>query len=136
MIGRAFNQTDVGQKTASVFSDFCRQIALMEKRKQPPRLRAGNPRVIRDFLHVWGAVRAYYLLACRGKKGEIYNVGSGKGLFFWRRPLIFLKKKAIFPSKSLLFLQSFGAMIFPVLWRTCRNSVAWVGLHWSLFGRL
>ena len=80
VIARAFNQTGPGQKKTYVLSDFCQQIALMERKKRPPVLEVGNVSLTRDFIHVRDSIRAYDLLARRGKAGEIYNVGSGKGV--------------------------------------------------------
>ena len=78
VIARAFNQTGPGQKETYVLSNFCRQIALMERKKRPPVLKVGNIHLARDFVHVRDSIRAYDLLARRGRAGEIYNVGSGK----------------------------------------------------------
>jgi len=80
VIARALNQTGPGQKETYVLSDFCRQVALMERKKRPPVLKVGNINLTRDFLHVRDSVRAYDLLARRGRAGEIYNVGTGKGI--------------------------------------------------------
>jgi len=79
VIARAFNHVGTGQSGGFVFSDFCRQIALMEKGKKPPVLNAGNIDVVRDFIPLADAVRAYLLLAQRGQRGGIYNVGTGRG---------------------------------------------------------
>ena len=38
----------------------------------------GNLASRRDFTHVRDVVRAYRLIAERGKTGEVYNVGSGE----------------------------------------------------------
>lgn len=80
VIARAFNQTGAGQKETYVLSDFCRQIAFMERKKRLPVLKVGNVNITRDFIHVRDSVRAYNLLARRGRAGEIYNVGTGKGV--------------------------------------------------------
>lgn len=98
VIARAFNQLGLGQNPNYVFSDFCRQIALIEKERAEPVLHVGNVDVVRDFLHVEDAVRAYYLLAQRGKRGEIYNVGSGKGVSL-KKAIGFLAKEAHVPFK-------------------------------------
>jgi GDP-4-dehydro-6-deoxy-D-mannose reductase len=39
----------------------------------------GNLSIVRDFVDVRDVVRAYYLLLRNGRKGEIYNICSGKG---------------------------------------------------------
>ncbi len=80
VIVRGFNQLGTGQEEHFIFSDFCRQIALIEKRKKAPVLEVGNLALVRDFIHVHDAVKAYDLLAHKGRRGEIYNVGSGRGM--------------------------------------------------------
>ena len=42
-------------------------------------LTAGDTSIIRDFVDVRDVVRAYYMLFKKGKKGEVYNICSGKG---------------------------------------------------------
>ena len=80
VIARVFNQYGPGQRANFVFSDFCRQIALIEKGKRPPILKVGALSVVRDFIPVRDAVSAYDVLARRGRPGEIYNVSMGKGM--------------------------------------------------------
>lgn len=93
IIARAFNQVGARQNPNYVFSDFCRQIALMEARKKTPILNVGSLDVIRDFIHVKDVIRGYYVLAQRGKGGEIYNVGLGRGMRL-REVIEFLKREA------------------------------------------
>lgn len=40
----------------------------------------GDISVVRDFIDVRDVVSAYYLLLQKGKRGEVYNVCSGKGV--------------------------------------------------------
>ncbi len=74
---RAFNH--IGPRQASIFvvSDFCKQVADIEKGKKEPVMYVGNLSAERDFTDVRDVVRAYALLAEKGEKGETYNVGSG-----------------------------------------------------------
>lgn len=74
---RAFNHIGPGQASLFVVSDFCKQVAEIEKGSHEPVLRVGNLNARRDFTDVRDVVRAYYLLATKGKSGETYNVGSG-----------------------------------------------------------
>jgi GDP-4-dehydro-6-deoxy-D-mannose reductase len=60
-------------------SNFARQIALIEKRKQKPIICVGNLEPVRDFTDVRDVVQAYWLSLERGKPGEVYNICSGKG---------------------------------------------------------
>ena len=74
---RAFNHIGPGQASLFVVSDFCKQVAEIEKGLREPVLRVGNLNAKRDFTDVRDVVKAYYLLAQKGKNGETYNVGSG-----------------------------------------------------------
>jgi len=78
VISRSFPHTGPGQNTDFVFSDWASQIAQIEKGSIDPMLKVGNLDVRRDYSDVRDVVKAYVLLLERGKKGEIYNVCSGK----------------------------------------------------------
>jgi GDP-4-dehydro-6-deoxy-D-mannose reductase len=78
IITRSFNHTGPGQNPSFVCSDWAKQIAEIEKGKREPIVKVGNLESIRDFSDVRDIVRAYFLLLLKGKKGEIYNVCSGK----------------------------------------------------------
>ena len=77
---RAFNH--IGPKQAPIFviSDFCKQVSEIEKGLREPIIYTGNLEAKRDFTDVRDIVRAYSALALNGKKGETYNVGSGKAV--------------------------------------------------------
>lgn len=81
VIARVFNQIGKGLPPTAVFSQFCRQIVRFERKRIRPQLKVGNMNVVRDFIHVEDAVRAYELLARLGKKQEVYNVGRGTGVY-------------------------------------------------------
>nr|MCR5346375.1 GDP-mannose 4,6-dehydratase [Fretibacterium sp.] len=74
---RSFNHGGAGQQEGFLIPDFTSGIVRVEKGLQPC-LRVGNLDSRRDFTHVRDVVRAYRLLAEKGRPGEIYNVGSGK----------------------------------------------------------
>ena len=57
--------------------DFALGIVKVE-RGEAETLPVGNLAARRDFTHVKDIVRAYRLIAEKGKPGEVYNVGSGK----------------------------------------------------------
>ncbi len=80
MMVRAFNHTGPNQAPMFVVADFCKQVADVEAGLQEPVLRVGNLSAKRDFTDVRDVVRAYGLLITKGKKGETYNVGSGKAV--------------------------------------------------------
>ena len=102
VIARASNQVGVGQNPSFAFADFCRQIALIEKKKKAPILEVGNLQIERDFIHIRDAVQGYYVLASRGNAGEIYNVSSGRGLRL-SEAIEFLKAESRVPFKVVSF---------------------------------
>lgn len=77
---RAFNHIGPNQAPIFVVSDFCKQVADIEKGLQEPVIRVGNLSAKRDFTDVRDVVEAYVLLMEHGKPGEVYNVGSGNAL--------------------------------------------------------
>lgn len=98
VIARAFNQVGKGQPPTAVFSQFCRQIARIESMRTRPQVKVGNMNVVRDFIHVKDAVCAFELLARLGKRGEVYNVGRGTGVYL-PETLDFLAKQSRVPFK-------------------------------------
>lgn len=74
---RAFNHIGPNQSPTFVVADFCRQAAEAEAGRKEPVIRVGNLEAKRDFTDVRDVVRAYVMLAEKGKRGETYNVGSG-----------------------------------------------------------
>lgn len=77
---RAFNHIGAGQLPQFVVSDFCKQVADIEKGLKAPEMCVGNLDAKRDFTDVRDVVRAYMLLGEKGKSGELYNVGSGNAI--------------------------------------------------------
>lgn len=77
---RAFNHIGAGQDPMFVVSDFCKQIAEIEKGLKEPFMMVGNLSAKRDFTNVKDVVKAYGLLSKKGKSGETYNIGSGKAV--------------------------------------------------------
>ncbi len=77
MMVRAFNHIGPGQEPLFVASDFCKQVAEIEKGIREPIMLVGNLAAKRDFTDVRDVVRAYVMLISRGVAGETYNVGSG-----------------------------------------------------------
>ena len=72
---RSFNHTGPGQKKGFVVADLAGRIARVKK--YGGAITVGNLEAKRDFSDVRDSVRAYRLLAEKGKSGQIYNVGSG-----------------------------------------------------------
>lgn len=66
------------RKIGDVCSDFARGIVAIE-RGLADTLKVGNLDIVRDFLDVRDAVRAFCLVAERGASGNVYNICSGRG---------------------------------------------------------
>lgn len=73
-VARSFNLIGPGLQAQLVAGALCEQFALASNGS---RIRVGNTSSCRDFLDIRDAVAAYWLLASRGKAGEVYNVCSG-----------------------------------------------------------
>ncbi len=80
IITRSFNHTGPGQPPHFVVSDFCKQAVEIEKGLKPAVISVGNLSAKRDFTDVRDIVKAYTLLALKGKPGQVYNVGSGRAV--------------------------------------------------------
>lgn len=80
IISRSFNHIGPGQALGFVCSDFAKQIADIEKGGIKPEIHVRNLSPVRDFTDVRDIANAYLLLIENGKPGEIYNIGSGKGI--------------------------------------------------------
>jgi GDP-4-dehydro-6-deoxy-D-mannose reductase len=78
MMVRAFNHIGPAQAPIFVVSDFCHQVAEIEKGLKEPVMMVGNLEAKRDFTDVRDVVKAYRLLMEHGEPGETYNVGSGQ----------------------------------------------------------
>ncbi len=77
MMVRSFNHIGPGQAPMFVVSDFCKQVAEIEKGLREPVMYVGNLAAKRDFTDVRDVVKAYVKLIVQGEPGETYNMGSG-----------------------------------------------------------
>lgn len=77
MMVRSFNHIGPGQAPMFVVSDFCKQVAEIEKGLREPVMYVGNLAARRDFTDVRDVVKAYVKLIVQGEPGETYNMGSG-----------------------------------------------------------
>lgn len=118
VIARGFNQLGAGQAESYVFSGFCKQIAQIETKKRRPVLEVGNLDLVRDFIHVEDAVRAYLLLADKGRTGTAYNVGSGEGTRL-RKALGFLQRQSRTPFRIIPNTVRFRRHDFPSVIADC-----------------
>jgi len=77
---RSFNHLGSGQKEIFALSSFAKQIVEIKKAGlEEGELLVGDISVVRDFVDVRDVVSAYYLIFQKGKRGEVYNVCSGRG---------------------------------------------------------
>lgn len=73
---RSFNHGGAGQRQGFMISDFASGVVSVE-RGAAESMKVGNLKAQRDYTHVRDVVRAYRLLAEKGRPGEVYNIGSG-----------------------------------------------------------
>jgi GDP-4-dehydro-6-deoxy-D-mannose reductase len=77
---RPFNHIGPRQALGFVATDFASQIVSIEMGRKVPIMEVGNLDVVRDFSDVRDIVAGYWALMESGKPGEVYNLGSGKGV--------------------------------------------------------
>jgi len=77
---RSFNHTGPGQTPQFVCSDWAKQVAAIALNKSAPRIQVGDLSPTIDFSDVRDVVRAYAAILENGRKGEVYNVCSNKGV--------------------------------------------------------
>jgi GDP-4-dehydro-6-deoxy-D-mannose reductase len=81
VLTRSFNHIGPGQREIFAVPSFAKQIVEGHMRGEKSiTLRAGDLNITRDFLDVRDVVKAYYVLLKQGRKGEIYNICSGRGV--------------------------------------------------------
>jgi GDP-4-dehydro-6-deoxy-D-mannose reductase len=81
ILTRSFNHIGPGQSEIFAVPSFAKQIVEGHLRGEKSiTLRAGDLNITRDFLDVRDVVKAYYVLLKQGRKGEIYNICSGRGV--------------------------------------------------------
>ncbi len=109
MMVRAFNHVGPAQHPMFVVASFCKQVAEIEAGLCPPILKVGNLSARRDFTDVRDVVRAYALLLQKGRRGEVYNVGSGKAV-----PISRLLEQIVSLSSKKIAVQVDPARLRPV----------------------
>lgn len=77
VVTRAFNHSGPGRGEVFATSNFAKQIAQIEKGKDPV-IHVGNLSAVRDFTDVRDMVRAYWLAVTKCTYGEVYNICSGE----------------------------------------------------------
>jgi len=76
---RPFNHIGECQGEGFAVADFAKQIVEAELKKRNV-IKVGNLSAVRDFTDVKDMVEAYRLALAKCVPGEVYNVGSGKGV--------------------------------------------------------
>jgi GDP-4-dehydro-6-deoxy-D-mannose reductase len=92
---RTFNLLGPGLSPVMACSAFAQQIAMAERSGKPSTISTGNLDAKRDFVDVRDAVRAYELIAKKGKPGEVYNVCSGRAVAVGECLSILLKQAKV-----------------------------------------
>lgn len=75
---RSFNHTGPGQSNQFAIPNFCKQVAEIEKSRNPGKIYVGNLEAYRDISDVRDVVRIYRLLLEQCKNTfDVFNVGTG-----------------------------------------------------------
>lgn len=77
---RPFNHIGPRQALGFVATDFASQIISIELGRRVPVMEVGNLDVTRDFSDVRDIAAGYWALSEKGRPGEAYNLGSGRGV--------------------------------------------------------
>lgn len=76
---RPFNHSGPGQSPDFVLPTLIEQFAEIEAGKRETKVRLGNLESVRDFSDARDVARGYHLALQKGRSGEPYNFGSGRG---------------------------------------------------------
>jgi hypothetical protein len=77
---RPFNHSGPGQSPDFLLPTLVQQFAEIRAGKRDPEIQLGNLDSVRDLSDVRDVVRAYHQALLIGRPGEVYNVGSGRGV--------------------------------------------------------
>lgn len=81
VLTRSFNHIGPGQSDAFFVPSMAKQlVALKKSGARSGSVFTGDVAIVRDFTDVRDVVHAYDLLLHAGRKGQVYNVCSGRGL--------------------------------------------------------
>lgn len=81
VLTRSFNHIGPMQKETFFVSSMAKQLVELKRSgRKRGEIVTGDVSIVRDFTDVRDVVRAYHLLLHRGRRGEVYNVCSGRGL--------------------------------------------------------
>lgn len=77
-VARIFNIGGYGTPASLALGNFAGRIVRIEKGKEPPVLEVGQLSGQRDFVDIEDVCGALWAIARKGKRGEVYNVCSGR----------------------------------------------------------
>lgn len=80
VVARPFNHIGPRQSADFVASSVARQVALIERGRLATELKVGNLSAQRDFTDVRDVVRAYVAMAAHARRGDCFNVCSGRAV--------------------------------------------------------
>jgi GDP-4-dehydro-6-deoxy-D-mannose reductase len=81
VLTRSFNHIGPMQKEVFFVASMAKQLVQLKRSgKSRGEIVTGDVSIVRDFTDVRDVVHAYCLLLHRGRKGQVYNVCSGRGL--------------------------------------------------------
>jgi len=80
VIARLFNILGPGIQEDMAAGQFVKELLHLEKSSRPKFLNVSNLEGMRDFLDIRDICEALVILSLKGKKGEIYNICSQKGV--------------------------------------------------------
>jgi GDP-4-dehydro-6-deoxy-D-mannose reductase len=80
VIGRMFNIIGPGAPEGLSVGAFANQLGKIKRGELPPKILVGNLKPKRDFIDIVDACRGLIAVATEGKKGEIYNICSGRSV--------------------------------------------------------
>lgn len=75
---RLGNCTGPGQSTVFSLPNFASQIAKIEHKKSKSVIHVGDLSARRDYLDIRDGLKAIYLVMKKGKRGEVYNIATGR----------------------------------------------------------
>ena len=78
VLPRLFIHLGPDHPPVTAIQNFARQLAAIKLGLQSPVIKVGNLESARDFVDVRDGVKALWLLAQKGKSGEVYNLCTGK----------------------------------------------------------
>lgn len=80
VIGRMFNIIGKGAPSGLSIGAFAEQLKKIKHTELPPKIMVGNLKPKRDFVDIADACRGLIALAEKGRRGEVYNICSGRSV--------------------------------------------------------